>query len=99
AGLPVITTNIGGICEQVEHGVNGLIVPPSDPAALAIALQTLKNNPAKIAAMAAASRQIAEKRLDAQNNYGAILNLMKKISHKSTLRENRAKIVTQSSRF
>ena len=83
AGLPVIATNVGALCEQVEHGVNGLIVPPSDAAALAIALQTLKNNPEKITAMAAASRRIAEKRFDAQRNYGAILNLMKSISQKS----------------
>ncbi|MGB3636850.1 MAG: glycosyltransferase family 4 protein [Rivularia sp. (in: cyanobacteria)] len=83
AGLPVITTNVGALCEQVEDGVNGLIVPPSDAAALAIALRTLRNNPQKIAAMAAASRRIAEKRFDAQGNYGAILNLMKSISQKS----------------
>ncbi len=83
AGLAIITTNVGALCEQVEHGVNGLIVPPSDATALAIALQTLKNNPEKITAMAAASRRIAEKRFDAQRNYGAILNLMKSISQKS----------------
>ncbi len=83
AGLPVIATNVGALCEQVEHGVNGLIVPPSDATALAIALQTLKNNPEKITTMAAASRRIAEKRFDAQRNYGAILNLMKSISQKS----------------
>ncbi|WP_414620703.1 glycosyltransferase family 4 protein [Calothrix sp. CCY 0018] len=85
AGLPVITTDIGALCEQVEHGVNGLIVPPSDATALAIALRMLKNNPEKIRCMAAASRRIAEKRFDAQRNYGAILNLMKSISHKSGL--------------
>ena len=85
AGLPVITTDIGALCEQVEHGVNGLIVPPSDATALAIALRILKNNPEKITAMAAASRRIAEKRFDAQRNYGAILNLMKSISQKSGL--------------
>ena len=88
AGLPIITTDIGGLCEQVEHGVNGLIVPPSDATALAIALRTLKNNPTRIATMAAASRRIAEKRFDAQSNYGQVLNLMKKISHKSESQYN-----------
>ncbi|BAY84262.1 group 1 glycosyl transferase [Calothrix parasitica NIES-267] len=82
AGLPVITTDIGGLSEQVEHGVNGLIIPPSDATALAIALRTLKNNPLKIASMAARSRQIAEKRLDARRNYTAVLKLMKNISQK-----------------
>ncbi len=83
AGLPVITTDIGGLSEQVEHGVNGLILPPADATALAIALDTLKDNPTKITAMAAASRRIAEKRFDAQHNYGTIFSLMKKISRKS----------------
>ena len=83
AGLPVITTDIGGLSEQIEHGVNGLIIPPSDATALAIALRTLKNNPAKIATMAAASRQIVEKRFDARRNYAAVVNLMKSVSHKS----------------
>ncbi|MEO1764121.1 MAG: glycosyltransferase [Cyanobacteria bacterium J06629_18] len=83
AGLPIITTDIGGLCEQVEHGINGLIIPPSDATALAIALRTLKNNPAKIATMAAASRQIAEKRFDAQRNYAAVLKVMKSVSRKS----------------
>lgn len=83
AGLPIITTDIGGLCEQIEHGVNGLIIPPSDATALAIALRTLKNNPEKIASMAAASRQIAEKRCDARRNYAAVLNLMKSVSQKS----------------
>ncbi len=83
AGLPVITTDVGALREQVEHQVNGLIVPPSDVAALKNAIETLKNDPAKITAMAAASRRIAEKRFDARCNYGAILSLMKSISQKS----------------
>lgn len=88
AGLPVITTDIGGLSEQVEHGVNGLIVPPSDVTALAIALRLLKDNPNKIASMAVASRRIAEQRLNARRNYGAIFNLMKSISHKSDSRHS-----------
>ena len=80
AGLPVITTDVGPLREQVEDGVNGLIVPPSDVAALKNAIETLKNDPAKITAMAAASRRIAEKHFDAKCNYDAILSLMKSIS-------------------
>jgi len=34
-GIPVITTARGGIPEIVEDGVNGLIVPEKDPAAIA----------------------------------------------------------------
>ena len=88
AGLPVITTDIAALCEQVEHQVNGLIVPPSNANALSDAIQTLKNDRAKITAMAAASRRIAEKRFDARRNYGEILSLMKSISQQSCSQSN-----------
>jgi glycosyltransferase involved in cell wall biosynthesis len=38
AGAPVVATNVSGIPELVEHEVNGLLVEPEDPEALADAL-------------------------------------------------------------
>lgn len=37
-GTPVITTNVGGLPEVVEHEQTGLVVAPEDPAALAAAV-------------------------------------------------------------
>jgi glycosyltransferase involved in cell wall biosynthesis len=37
-GTPVLATRVGGVPEIVEDGVNGLLVPPHDPAALAGAI-------------------------------------------------------------
>ncbi len=37
-GRPVIATTVGGLPEIIEDGVNGLLVPPEDPVALAKAL-------------------------------------------------------------
>jgi glycosyltransferase involved in cell wall biosynthesis len=37
---PVIASTVGGLPEIVEDGVNGLLIPPEDPAALANAVDT-----------------------------------------------------------
>jgi D-inositol-3-phosphate glycosyltransferase len=37
-GVPVITTDVGGLAETVVHGRTGLVVPPEDPASLAAAV-------------------------------------------------------------
>jgi glycosyltransferase involved in cell wall biosynthesis len=43
-GLPVITTNVGGVAEALGHGTDevrpGLLIPPDDPEALADALRS-----------------------------------------------------------
>lgn len=44
AGLPVVTTNLGGAVEIIDDAC-GLVVPPDDPAALAGALATLIDDP------------------------------------------------------
>jgi glycosyltransferase involved in cell wall biosynthesis len=38
-GLPVVASRVGGVPEIVQEGVNGFLVPPSDPNALAEALR------------------------------------------------------------
>jgi L-malate glycosyltransferase len=40
-GLPVVATAVGGVPEVVEHGREGLLVPPGRPRELAAALETL----------------------------------------------------------
>jgi L-malate glycosyltransferase len=48
-GKPVIGTDVGGIPEQIVHGVNGFIVPPADPQALADSIDRLLSNPSLLA--------------------------------------------------
>ncbi len=45
SGLPVISTNVYGIPELVQDGVEGILVSPGDEKALAQAIETLANNP------------------------------------------------------
>ena len=61
AGLPVVTTASGGIGEMVRDEVTGLIVPPSDPRAMARAIDRLLEEPARGAAMAERARAEVER--------------------------------------
>jgi glycosyltransferase involved in cell wall biosynthesis len=44
AGVPVLGSDIGGIPEHVESGVNGLLVPPTDVRAWATAIDRLRDD-------------------------------------------------------
>jgi glycosyltransferase involved in cell wall biosynthesis len=44
-GLPVLATQVGGIPEAVRDGVEGWLVPPRDPDALARALREARDSP------------------------------------------------------
>ena len=58
-GLPVISSDTGGLREAVEDGRTGLLAPPGDVVALAHAIETLAAGPAMRAAMGAAARDRA----------------------------------------
>jgi len=59
AGLPVIVTNTGGTPGIVSDRVNGLLVPPHDPGALADALCMLLGHPDTAASLSARARKDA----------------------------------------
>ncbi len=56
SGRPLVVTDVPGCREFVSNGVEGLIVPPNDPVALADALERLARNPALRAQFGAAAR-------------------------------------------
>ena len=55
-GLPIVTTGADGSAEAVEDGVNGFVVPPGEPQALASALLRLLDDPALAQEMGLAGR-------------------------------------------
>jgi glycosyltransferase involved in cell wall biosynthesis len=55
AALPIIATRTEGIPEIAEDGKNALLVPDSNPKALAEAIKKLNNSPALIKKMAEAN--------------------------------------------
>jgi glycosyltransferase involved in cell wall biosynthesis len=60
AGIPIVSSAIGGTDELIEDGRSGLLVPPGDAEALAGALRRLLAEPELGAAMAARARERVE---------------------------------------
>jgi N-acetyl-alpha-D-glucosaminyl L-malate synthase BshA len=60
--VPPIATNIGGIPELIDHGINGLMFPVGDVDAMAQAAITLLQDPDRLETMARAARQTAQDR-------------------------------------
>ena len=56
AGLPVIATAVGGVPELIQDGVNGVLIPPDNRAALIDALRNLVDSPARAAAFGQSAR-------------------------------------------
>ena len=57
AGRPLVSTRVGGLPDLVEDGVTGLLVPPGDPDALAEALKSLIDDPARAESMGIKARE------------------------------------------
>jgi glycosyltransferase involved in cell wall biosynthesis len=64
AGAPVVASGVSGIPELVEHEVNGLLVEPDDPQALADALVRLHQDRELAARVAEAGRRTVRERFD-----------------------------------
>jgi glycosyltransferase involved in cell wall biosynthesis len=56
SAVPVVATTVGGIPEEVEDGVTGVLVPPGEPTLLGAALLRLLRDPASRSAFGAAGR-------------------------------------------
>ena len=56
AGLPVVSTDVGGVRDVVGDGESGLLVPAGDPAAVASALERLGRDPALRARLGSTGR-------------------------------------------
>jgi glycosyltransferase involved in cell wall biosynthesis len=77
SSLPVVTTNVGAVTEQVEDGVTGLVVPPDDVHALANAVLRLVKDQQLRLAMGEAARHVAEESFNSARNYSRLLDVCK----------------------
>jgi glycosyltransferase involved in cell wall biosynthesis len=63
-GLPVISTNVGGISTLIQDGINGFLVPTNEPHILACRIIELINNPNKLMTISSNANLVAHKRHD-----------------------------------
>jgi glycosyltransferase involved in cell wall biosynthesis len=66
ASRPVVATDVGSVPEAIADGETGLLVPPNDADALARAVRSLFDDPARAAALGEAARARAEASFSAQ---------------------------------
>jgi len=66
--LPVIATDITGLPEIIENGINGYLVPPKDPQALANKIMELYNDPKKRIALGKAAHQTIVEKFNLKKN-------------------------------
>lgn len=78
-GLPIVTTDVPGCRDVVTHDVNGLLVKPRDPQALADALEELLVDPMLRSKMGTAGRQIALEKFSLQKNISQNLTVYHKL--------------------
>ncbi|MEW4369075.1 glycosyltransferase family 4 protein [Paenibacillus kandeliae] len=73
--LALVGTDVGGISEQIEDGVNGLLVPPDNEALLADALEKVINDPSYRYELARTGWEKAK----TQYSLGHVVNELKKL--------------------
>lgn len=78
-GLPIVSTNVGGIPSLVEDGVDGFLVPANDPYQAAYSIQLLCNNRTMNIGMGKKAKAKALERHQPNKVVGQILDVYNKI--------------------
>jgi glycosyltransferase involved in cell wall biosynthesis len=76
---PVIATTAGGLRDKVRPGVNGWLVTPGDPSALAGAISGALDNPSTLTAFGRAGRAIVEREFSWDAAGGATIQLYEEL--------------------
>jgi glycosyltransferase involved in cell wall biosynthesis len=84
AGLPVITTAVGGIDDIVIDGETGYLIPPGDATALRQRLETLMTDAALRCRMGDAGRRRVEEHFDARKSAATVHRVIRAVGGAST---------------
>lgn len=78
-GLPVVTTPVSGIPEIIRDGVNGRLVPPDDPAALADALVRIDSDRRLAESLSVQARATVRERFDGERFAAELAALFREV--------------------
>ncbi|HSO28077.1 MAG TPA: glycosyltransferase, partial [Anaerolineales bacterium] len=102
--LPVIATDISGVPELIEDGVNGLLVPERDPQAIAAAVERMVESPQFSQQLGAAGRAKVLAEFDLHENARALWDLINQAKEQQTdrqadwLPEQKAELLSEGER-
>lgn len=80
-GVPAIVTTVGGMPELVGHGEAGIMVPPSDPSALAAAIRELASSRERRTALGLAGKRRIETAFNIRQSVGGMQALFSQLAH------------------
>jgi glycosyltransferase involved in cell wall biosynthesis len=84
-GVPVVATAVNGTPEAVRHGETGLLVPASDPDALAEAMLALASDRDAAARMGASAREVARERFSVERMVHRMLAVYRAVAARRPL--------------
>lgn len=87
-GKPLVACTGSGFAEVIDHGVEGLLVPPADPRALASTLNTLLQHPEQAASLGRAAQQRAND-FDIQAMVERLLGVYRRVADLGTVGRER----------
>ena len=76
--LPCIATWVNGIPELIRHGVDGWLIPPSDPAALAAAIRELMDDPGLRGRLGKSARQRVVEKYNLRRNVACLAEIFRR---------------------
>ena len=79
AELPVVAADVGSVADAVLSGQTGILVPPNDPHALAVALESLRSDPDRRTELGRAGRERVLSRFTASHMAAAFERLYAEI--------------------
>jgi len=82
AGVPIVASDVGGVCECIEHERSGYLVPANKPEPLASAIVGLAHTPAKRERLATEAKRVVRSRFTAESQIPRIMRVFEGVSAK-----------------